>query len=96
MEHNSTSYDDIYFHKICCKDPSKTEIYIGRTTDFTRRQTEHKSQCMNTNVSSYTLAVYQSIRANGGWDNFDMILIERCNCENLGTWLYRTIASDIE
>ena len=30
----------------------------------------------------YNIFVYQFIRENGGWDNFDMILIEEYECEN--------------
>ena len=28
------------------------------------------------------MRVYKYIRDNGGWDNWDMILIEQCKCEN--------------
>ena len=28
------------------------------------------------------IAVYEFIRKNGGWDNWDMILIETIKCEN--------------
>jgi len=58
------------------------ECYIGHTTNFKTRKQHHKQWCLNENGKHYNLYVYQFIRANGGWDNWDMILIETSNCEN--------------
>ena len=33
-------------------------------------------------MKSHNLNAYKFIRENGGWDNFDMILIEQVKCEN--------------
>ena len=52
-------------------------LYIGSTTDFTRRKSEHKKLC-ETNKSK----VYEMIRENGGWDCFNMIVIKEFPCEN--------------
>ena len=40
-------------------------IYIGHTTNFTRRKSQHKSDCYNDNRFSYDFKVYKLIRENG-------------------------------
>ena len=32
------NYDKTHFYKLCCRDPTITDIYVGHTTDFTRRK----------------------------------------------------------
>jgi len=54
--------------------------YVGSTTDFERRKAHHKSCCLNTNLDQCNLKIYQLIRANGGWDQFDMIVIKTMVC----------------
>jgi hypothetical protein len=70
------------FYKIISKNENIKEIYIGKTTNFKRRVVRHKSNCNNINGSHYNLKVYQYIRENGGWDNFDMIEIEKGEYDN--------------
>lgn len=53
--------------------------YIGSTKDFDRRKKDHIISVYNENIVNYTHPVYQFIRENGGWDNFDMVKI--CDCE---------------
>ena len=74
-------YSRTIIYKLCCKDPSITDIYVGHTTDVIRRKRQHK-YCCNTENKKYNFYVYQFIRDNGGWDNFDMIVIEELSCEN--------------
>ena len=40
-------------------------IYIGSTTNMTRRKTEHKSDCFNENKNHYNLKLYKIIREQG-------------------------------
>ena len=82
MAPRNINYDNTYFYKICCKDINIKEIYIGHTTDFTRRKYSHGHACYNEKQKDYNMRIYKFIRDNGGWDNWDMILIEHCNCEN--------------
>lgn len=65
---------DVY--KLVCKDTQIKECYVGSTKNFTRRKQTHKSTCNNEKNKHYNLYVYQFIRENGGWENFDMIRIE--------------------
>jgi vacuolar-type H+-ATPase subunit H len=65
------------YYKIICKDENIKEIYIGKTKNFKMRIYKHKSNCYNENRKEYNLKVCQYIRENGGWNNFDMIEIEK-------------------
>ena len=75
------NYNNTYFYKIVSKDLNIKDMYVGHTTDFRRRKSEHKRKWNNPNCNRYNLYIYRFIRANGGWDNFDMILIERTTCD---------------
>lgn len=76
------NYSKCFIYKICCKDLSVKDIYIGSTCNFANRKCKHKSNCTNKNVRDYNFKVYKFIRDNGNWDNWDMILIEEYSCEN--------------
>lgn len=69
-------------YKLCCKDPNIKQIYIGSTCNFRSRKRGHKSSCINEKSKKYNLYVYQFIRNNGNWENWDMIEIEPYPCSN--------------
>jgi len=81
MPHNPIDYSKTIIYKLCCNDLNITDIYIGHTTDFKSRKAQHKYSCNNIN-KSYNIKVYQFIRDNGGWDNWEMIMIEEYSCNN--------------
>ena len=51
-------------------------LYVGHTTNFNKRKYNHKSSVNNEKGNLYNLKLYQMIRENGGWDNFNMIVIK--------------------
>jgi len=57
-------------------------VYVGSTTDITRRKAHHKKRCNIETNPSHNLKVYEMIRENGGWDNFKMLEIEEYSCES--------------
>jgi hypothetical protein len=61
------------------KDLSLHDCYVGSCDDIRRRRREHKYDCNNDN-RRHNYKLYQFIRANGGWDNWEMV--EICKCEN--------------
>jgi hypothetical protein len=79
MPKNPINYSKTYIYKLVCKDPNITDKYVGHTTDPRHRKSRHKCSCNNPNGKDYNLWVYQFIRANGGWDNWEMIIIQ-CIC----------------
>jgi len=75
-------YSKTIIYKIVSNDLNIIETYVGSTTNFTKRKTHHKSNCNNINGKWYNLKVYEFIRSNGGWDQFTMVEIEKCNCSD--------------
>ena len=73
------NYSQSSIYKLCCNDPAVTDIYIGSTTNFTKRKYAHKSCCNSIGNKDHNSYVYQVIRSNGGWDNWSMILVESYN-----------------
>jgi hypothetical protein len=65
-----------YIYKIVCNDVSITDFYVGSTSNVRHRKWEHKSACQILNNKSYNQKIYQTIRENGGWDNWRMIVLE--------------------
>lgn len=71
-------YNKSIIYKICCKNPEIKEIYIGSTAnELRKRKNQHKTDSNNINSKSYNLYVYQFIRDNGGFDNWDIVEVER-------------------
>ena len=56
-------------------EPSLHDFYIGSCKDMKRRMIGHKSHCYNEKRREYNYKLYQFIRANGGWDNWEMVQI---------------------
>ena len=57
-------------------------LYVGSTTHFGNRKSHHKGNCYNPNGKSYNYKLYQTIRDNGGWDAFNMVIVKEFPCEN--------------
>jgi hypothetical protein len=79
MPKTNVDYSDTIIYKICCKDESIKDIYVGHTTNFIQRKYFHKIACKNLNN---TIKIYNVIRSNGGWDNWNMVEIAKYNCKN--------------
>ena len=76
------NYQESIIYKLCCKDTTIADIYIGSTTNFRRRKTQHKFCCLNETSEHYLQPKYIFIRINGGWDNWDMIQIKKVSCNS--------------
>jgi hypothetical protein len=74
-------YKKSIIYKIACK-TDESLIYVGSTTDFTKRKNSHKTACTNALDKTHSTPVYVMIRANGGWDAFEMKPIKEFPCEN--------------
>jgi len=77
------NYSQTSFYLIFCKDENITDKYVGHTTNFKKRKFNHKYNVVNEKSIYYNLKVYECIRANGGLDNWQMVEIEICKCENV-------------
>ena len=73
----------VVIYQIGCKNLDITECYVGHTTNFTRRKLSHHKRCTDLTRKYSHLKVYQMIRNNGNWENWEMIEIEKHPCDNL-------------
>ena len=75
-------YKNSVIYRIYCKDENIKDCYIGSTIDLYNRFKAHKGCVNNKNLNNYNLKIYQFIRDNGDWDNFDKEILEYYNCNN--------------
>lgn len=75
-------YSKTTFYKIVCKDSSIGDCYVGHTTSYYFRKACHKHRCNTPDSKYYNYKLYQFIRANGGWDNWQFDELETCSCAN--------------
>ena len=67
-------------YKLCCDGVEK--FYVGSSENFNERKRTHKSNCNNPNSKNYNLNVFQYIRENGGYDNWNFEILEEKEFEN--------------
>jgi len=71
------NYQKACIYEIVCKDVNITERYVGSTTNLIQRRSDHKTTCNNEKSKGHNRYVYQFIRENGGFGNWDVVLIEQ-------------------
>ena len=69
-------------YKICCFNKEVNDVYVGSTRNFAQRRNEHKYNCNNPNSKKHHYKLYQFIRDNGNWCNFNMEIIEILNVKD--------------
>jgi len=72
MPKKAITWENCIIYKIW----NEEDFYIGSTTDFATRKSNHKSDCNNEKTRRYNLKLYQTIREKGGWDAWQMIPLE--------------------
>jgi hypothetical protein len=81
MPAKEIDYSTTVIYKIVCNDLAITDLYVGFTTNFRLRKSQHKSQCKyDTKKAEYK--IYKTIKENGGWLNWSMVQIEAFPCAN--------------
>ncbi len=78
IDHSNT----IIYKLVHNEDYDNVNIYIGSTTDFIRRKNKHKSCCNCVTNKSHNDKKYQYIRGNGGWEEWNMIEVEKFPCND--------------
>lgn len=58
-------------------------VYVGHTTNFTRRKYGHKTACVSPKDKAHKQPKYCYIRENGGWDEWTMEIVEHTPCESM-------------
>ena len=79
MPRISIDYANTIIYKIQHNDNDEL-LYVGHTTDFTKRKSAHKTNTNSESGKAYNRQVYKMIRDNGNWDSFRMIEIKKYPC----------------
>ena len=61
-----------YVYKLSHNTNKDLKFYIGSCENTANRSYKHKSDCHNVKADNYNFPVYQYIRQNGGWKNWQM------------------------
>ena len=69
--------ESAHIYKIVCKDETVKEFYIGSTYNINNRIKEHKCYSKKS-----TVTLYKYISDNGGWENFNLIVLETFECNS--------------
>ena len=80
MPNSDIDYSNTIIYKITCKNKDITDVYVGHTTNFVQRRYAHKQGCINNKSANHNCKLYEVIRANGGWSNWHMEIINFFNC----------------
>ena len=78
MPRIAVNYQNTKMYVIRCKDKSVKDKYVGHTTNFRCRKDVHKNHCKKYNNRK----IYKIINENGGWDNWEMIELEKYPCND--------------
>lgn len=73
-------YSNIIIYMIQCIDDTVSERFIGHTTNIVQKKYGHKQAVHNTNIHN---PLYDTIRSHGGWCNWTMEMLEKCECEDI-------------
>ena len=73
----------VSMYRIVHKDQTITECYIGSTGNLPCRKNNHYNNCIKPNKKEHNKYCYIFIRENGGWDNWEIIEIEKYHATNL-------------
>ena len=74
---DNSKYNTYTFYKHICKDVDVPGIYVGSVNDFNRRETKPTYNFRG----DMKLKLYNTVRANGGFYNWNMVVLETCICE---------------
>jgi hypothetical protein len=102
MPRLAIDYSKTVIYKIVCNDLNIMDCYVGYTTDFVRRKSNHKGHCNNGKGKSYDFKVYKTRGENGGWDNWTMVEVEKYPWNDAneatakeGKWFERLNSTDV-
>ena len=75
------NYDKTVIYKLINYDYPDL-VYVGSTTNFTKRKQHHKEGCLNLNCKKHHNKLYNTIRENGGWESWNMVKLCDYPCNN--------------
>ena len=88
----ATDFSNCYIYYILDKDG--VVHYVGSTSNLNSRRSKHKYNCNHEYCKEYNLDIYQYIRNNGGFDNFQITPVRKI--ENVNNKTELLIAERLE
>ena len=82
MPRKPIDYSKTIIYTLVCKDLSVKDLYVGHTTNWINRKSNHKYRCNTITDEGYNFKVYKMIREYGSWDNWEMVEIEKYPCND--------------
>lgn len=79
MPKKPIDYSRTAFYLLECKDPLNPYFYVGSSTSVSRKKAYHKACSLDPNKID---PISQQIRANGGWNNWNFIVLDEEVCES--------------
>jgi hypothetical protein len=79
LTYSASDIDNYVMYKIYPKNSNLNYCYIGHTNNFNFRKRHHRLPCIDINHSKSHIKLYQVIRENGGWDEWEMVELEKFN-----------------
>lgn len=74
-----TDYENAVIYTITCKDEAITGMYVGSSKNFYERKRNHIKSVNNVKGTNRK-RIHHFIRENGGWENFNMEILENYPC----------------
>lgn len=76
------NYSHAVIYRLINKETGEN-LYIGSTTNYNKRMSNHKFNCNNPNAAYYNVPIYKHIRELGGWEFVRHVMIEEfTTCQN--------------
>lgn len=74
------NYSKMVIYKIICKNQIVSYFFVGSSTNIYKKKFDHKRKtlCNDEDI------LYKTINANGGWENWELVVLEKCQCINKG------------
>jgi len=79
MPRKDINYSNTIIYQIMCKNKNVSDTYVSYTTNLTQRKYKHKRDSLDMSMRT---RLYDSIRKNGGWENWKCLILEECVCNN--------------
>jgi len=78
----TVDWSNTVIYRLCSNNPLIEDGYVGKSGDFGKRKSKHKSDCNNVKSEAYNYPVYTCIRENGGFDDWYFEILETANLED--------------
>ena len=90
MPINKIDYSKTQIIMIVCKEPDLEKRYfLEISTGLKNKIINMKKASKSESNRNYNLPMYKYIRENGGWKNFNIVILEDYNCESKNEALLR-------